>query len=143
MARGPEANFWNMIRKNLPPKSSATRIENSHGGGVPDVHVVWDGLPFWVELKVAKYNAVGLRPNQVAWHMSYSYGGGVSFILVKRQKKPSLLLFDGDSAPRLHTEGIACGLAVEFCDSASLFKALRPRLVNHYAGFCAPAPLRS
>ena len=37
MSRGPEANFWSTIRKNLPEKCFATRIENKHGGGVPDL----------------------------------------------------------------------------------------------------------
>lgn len=51
-----------MIRQNLPKKCFATRIENKHGGGVPDCHMVWDGLPFWCELKVSKGNAVKSRP---------------------------------------------------------------------------------
>ena len=48
----PEANFWKTIKKNLPPKAFATRIENRHGGGIPDVHIIWDNVPFWLELKI-------------------------------------------------------------------------------------------
>ena len=40
------------------PECHLTRIESSTGLGIPDVHIVWDGLPFWLELKVAKVNAV-------------------------------------------------------------------------------------
>ncbi len=56
MSRGPEANFWSTIRKNLPEKCFATRIENKHGGGVPDLHAIWDGIAFWAELKTVKNN---------------------------------------------------------------------------------------
>ncbi len=56
MSRGPEANFWSTIRRNLPEKCFATRIENKHGGGVPDLHAIWDGIAFWAELKVTKTN---------------------------------------------------------------------------------------
>jgi hypothetical protein len=51
MSQGPEAKFWKSVRASLPNKAFATRIENKHGGGVPDVHVVWDGLPFWLEVR--------------------------------------------------------------------------------------------
>jgi hypothetical protein len=50
MSKGPEANFWNSIRQNLPKKCIATRIENQHGGGVPDVHILIDSMPVWIEL---------------------------------------------------------------------------------------------
>lgn len=140
MSKGPEANFWNTIRQNLPPKASATRIENVHGGGVPDVHVIWDGLPFWIELKTTKSNAVSLRSHQVAWNMQYWSRGGACFFLVKSLSDRSLHLFGGDQGPCLMEKGLKCGVGHVFGDVGAVFTALRPRLLNHYSNVCAPAP---
>jgi hypothetical protein len=49
------------------------------------VHVVADGVPFWIELKVSKSNGVNLSPHQVAWNMAYWARGGANFFLVKSQ----------------------------------------------------------
>ena len=149
MSRGPESNFWQTIRQNLPEKCFATRIENVSGGGVPDAHFVWDGLPFWFELKVSKSNAVNLRPHQVAWNMAYWVRGGANFILVKRAKERDLLLFDGDQGPSLAQGGISAAPHRVFDTPAALFAALRPVLIDRICGPvpcvpapCVPAPLR-
>lgn len=42
------------MKRNLPPKTQATRIENRHGGGVPDLFLTMWGFPVWVELKAPK-----------------------------------------------------------------------------------------
>ena len=78
-----ESNFWKTVKRNLPSDCHATRIENRHGGGVPDVHIVWNGFAFWIELKVCKGNKVNLSPQQNAWLSAYSRKGGISFILAK------------------------------------------------------------
>ena len=96
----PEANFWKTIKKNLPPKSFATRIENRHGGGIPD------NLPFWLELKVTKANAVNLSPHQIAWNTAYSHRGGLSFILVKRVGERGLFLFEGGRSSEVKEQGL-------------------------------------
>jgi len=136
MSKGPEANFWQSIRTNLPKKCFATRIENKHGGGVPDVHMVWDGLPFWMELKVAKSNKVNISPHQVAWNMAYYARGGASFYLVKRAKERDLILFRGDQGAALSSCGLSCALGSRFEGLAPLFCALRPVL----EGILRPAP---
>ena len=123
MSKGPEANFWQSIRTNLPKKCFATRIENKHGGGVPDVHMVWDGLPFWMELKVAKGNKVNISPHQVAWNMAYYARGGANFFLVKRAKERDLLLFRGDQGAALSSCGLSCALGSRFESLAPLFCA--------------------
>ena len=111
MSKGPESNFWNTIRQNLPKKCFATRIENKHGGGVPDVHLMWDGRAFWFELKVSKGNSVNLSPHQVAWNMAYWARGGHNFILVKTLTPVSVKLYQGKSIREL----VACGLELEAC----------------------------
>ena len=128
MSRGPEANFWSTIRHNLPKKCFATRIENKHGGGVPDVHFIWDGLSFWCELKTIKSNAVNITAHQVAWNMAYWARGGSNFFLVKSLKERDIILFDGDQGADLIKGGVSAAQGSRFSDPASLFCALRPRL---------------
>ena len=56
MTQKPEGLLWNRVRKNLPSSWHITRIENRLGGGIPDVHICANHLPFWIELKVTKTN---------------------------------------------------------------------------------------
>ena len=143
MSKGPEANFWNTLRSNLPKKCFATRIENKHGGGVPDVHLVWEGLPFWCELKISHTNAVNISPHQIAWNTTYWSRGGANFFLVKRSKERDILLFEGDQGGLLASGGISAAQGARFADPASLFCALRPRLEAIYSAAlrpCDPAP---
>ena len=103
----PERNLWTRLKKSLPPKTHATRIENRAGSGAPDVHLCHEGHAVWVELKVAKGNKINPRPSQIAWNMSYSAAGGISFFLVTRPSKGDLFLFEGGDALRL----AACDLS--------------------------------
>ena len=102
----PEANFWNTIRKNLPPKAFATRIENRHGGGIPDSHIIWDGLAFWMEIKVTKTDIVKLSPHQISWNTIYSRRGGINFILVKRTSDRDVFLFGGGQSVDVSRDGL-------------------------------------
>ena len=133
MSKGPEANFWNQIRANLPKKSLATRIENKHGGGIPDVHLLMDGLPIWIELKVTNANAVKLSPHQVAWHTAYWARGGLSFILVKTLGSRSLFLFQGSEALPLARGGVSEVRGSRFEGLAPCFSALRLASLEHYS----------
>ena len=120
-----EKNFWSAVKKNLPPKSFPTRIENRHGGGVPDVHVVWDCLPFWVELKVSKGKGVNLSPQQIAWNTAYSRCGGVSFILVKGTRSGDLFLFEGSRAAEIGEIGLAASPLYRGRDWTELWDRVR------------------
>ena len=124
MSKGPEANFWNSIRSNLPKNCHATRIENKHGGGVPDVHAVWDGLPFWLELKIANSNAVKVSPHQIAWNAAYWARGGASFFLVKRSSTRELLLFGGQHGGLLADGGCSAVDGLVFKDLPAFFGGL-------------------
>ena len=107
MSKGPEANFWIQLKNSLPKNSFATRIENKHGGGIPDVHIVWDGRSFWLELKVSKSNQVFVSPHQIAWNMAYYANGGHSFFLVKSLSLQKILLLDGSQGPALRNHGLS------------------------------------
>jgi len=101
-----ESNFWKTVKRNLPSDCHSTRIENRNGGGVPDVHIVWNGFAFWIELKVSKGNKVLLSPHQVAWNSAYCRKGGVSFILVQVPRQKSIVLFDGSLALEVFDKGL-------------------------------------
>ena len=102
-----EKNLWLRVKKNLPHDCYATRIENRMDGGVPDVHVIWNGLAFWIEFKLTKANKIRLSPNQIAWNTKYCLNGGLSFILVQRLGEGSLFLFRGDDARDLASKGLS------------------------------------
>ena len=117
----------------MPKKSLATRIENKHGGGIPDVHLLMDGLPIWIELKVTNANAVKLSPHQVAWHTAYWARGGLSFILVKILGSRSLFLFRGSEALPLARGGVSEAQGSRFEGLAPCFSALRLASLEHYS----------
>ena len=126
MSKGPEANFWNTIRKSLPTKAFATRIENKHGGGVPDVHIVWNGFAFWIELKTAKSSKVKISPHQIAWHTAYWARGGKSFYLVKHLSTSDIFLFEGEKGVDLLEKGIFETEGSRFKNLAPLWEFLAP-----------------
>jgi hypothetical protein len=140
MAAGPEANFWKAIRLKLPKNCHATRIENKSGGGVPDVHMVWDGLPFWLELKVSKSNAVKFRKEQIAWNTGYWARGGANFVLVKRTVDHSILLFEGGSSSEVLERGCLAPCVLSCASVPAFFDALRPILLARLSYDLRPAP---
>ena len=101
--------MWNNLRSKMPKSWNTTRIENRYGGGIPDVHVCAEGLPFWIELKVTKTNRVNVSAHQVAWNFAYSQSGGVSFFLVAALSSSNLYLFDGVHGRGLAEHGLKSG----------------------------------
>ena len=101
--------MWNNLRSKMPKSWNTTRIENRYGGGIPDVHVCAEGLPFWIELKVTKTNRVNVSAHQVAWNFAYSQSGGVSFFLVAALLTSNLYLFDGVHGRGLAEHGLKSG----------------------------------
>ena len=101
--------MWNRLRGRMPKSWNTTRIENRYGGGIPDVHVCAESLPFWIELKVTKTNRVNVSAHQVAWNFAYSQSGGVSFFLVAALASSNLYLFDGVHGRGLAEHGLKTG----------------------------------
>ena len=137
---GPEANLWQRFRAGQPPKTFLNRIENKHGGGVPDVFVCIDGHPLWIELKVAKWYDVVLSPHQVAWHTAYNAHGGLSFFLVSDPRSKKLGLIKGLRAVELHHgpwSPLACGI---FNTVPEVWGALAQHTAEHYASLAALRP---
>ena len=130
---GPESNFWQALKRAKPPECLAMRLENRAGGGLPDVHMVWDGMPFWVELKVANSNSVKVSPHQVAWHTSYFTRGGLSFFLVKSLSSLKIKLLRGSEVQALLSEGLEAAPGLVFSRANVLYPALRAEIEEHYA----------
>lgn len=133
MAGTPESNFWNTIRSNRPKDALITRIENRHGGGIPDCHVLWKGLPFWVELKATKSQLVKLSPHQVAWHTAYWARGGLSFFLVKSLSSGYIHLIPGSEAVDLVQKPLSEVQGSMFKGHGELWEALRAACFDHYS----------
>ena len=128
-----EKNLWLRVKKNLPHDCYATRIENRMDGGVPDVHVIWNGLAFWIELKLTKANKIRLSPNQIAWNTKYSLNNGLAYILVQRIGEGSLFLFRGDDARELATNGLNTEpiIKVSGAGFGDIFGAIRDSGIKH------------
>ena len=99
-----ESNFYKQLRVNTP-EVLWTRIENRHGGGIPDLNGLYDGRDFWVELKITTTNKVRLSPTQISWHYNRGLYGGRSFILVKNTKTKEIKLFNNTDVRKLSLEG--------------------------------------
>jgi len=109
---------------------------------MPDVYAIWDGLPIWLELKVIKTDKVNLSPQQVAWHVSHSHAGGLSFILVKAPRHGCLFLFEGCHGRSVASEGVSCSEGLRFEDRESMWEGLRTAAREHYEQClrpCGPA----
>jgi len=128
-----EKNLWLRVKKNLPHDCYATRIENRMDGGVPDVHVIWNGLAFWIELKLTKANKIRLSPNQIAWNTKYSLNNGLAYILVQRVGEGSLFLFRGDDARQLAIDGLNTEPIIRVSGSGfgDIFGAIRDSGIKH------------
>ena len=120
-----ESNFWKTVKRNLPSDCHATRIENRHGGGIPDTYIIWNGLSFWIELKVMKGNKILISPHQIAWNTVHCKNNGVSFFLVKDPRDKSIYLFDGIRASELLDNGLRTMNLYSGKDYKELFSVIR------------------
>lgn len=106
---GPEAKLWKSLKPLLEAeKCLCTRIENRHGGGIPDIDVSSPVGAFKVELKVARNFLVGLSDMQIAYNTLLTHKHGLSFILAEAQDLPkprSVGSIFGDQGPRTTDRG--------------------------------------
>ena len=106
---GPEAKLWKSLKPLLEAeKCLCTRIENRHGGGIPDIDVSSPVGAFKIELKVVPKFLVGLSDMQVAYNTLLTHKHGLSFILAEAQdpsKTRSTLSIFGDQGPITEVRG--------------------------------------
>jgi len=116
-----EKQIWQTIRSKLND-FFIQRIETSIARGVPDVHYFVDGVSGWLEgkyLRSPKREKTKLKLKlsieQIAWHKSYSYNGGLVYLIVKKDKQ--IYLFDSDDG-----EALAKGVSRDDWEKMALAK---------------------
>jgi hypothetical protein len=110
------------------------RIENRHGGGVPDIYGVWKGLPFWIELKGKVIFRANLSPHQIAWHTRHSHRKGLSFFLLSTAVRGSSALISGIYATDLGTKPVSEVQGPRFEDHGAMWEGLCGAVEQHYRG---------
>ena len=99
----PESNFGRLLMKNID--AQWTRIENRHGGGIPDIYGIRDGVVIWLELKCIKQNSINLSPLQISWNYNNFRHGGKNYYIVQDARSKVLKLYDGDKGRELKEKG--------------------------------------
>ena len=100
----PESNFGREIMKNLS-HVHWTRIENRHGGGIPDLYGIYGGQAIWLELKCIKQNSINISPLQISWNYNNFRHGGKNYYIVQDTRSKDLKLYDGDKGRELKEQG--------------------------------------
>ena len=99
----PESNFGRLLMKNID--AQWTRIENRHGGGIPDLYGIRHGVAIWAELKCIKQNSINLSPLQISWNYNNFRHGGNNYYIVQDARSKVLKLYDGDKGRELKEKG--------------------------------------
>ncbi len=134
-----EKQLANEIKKALPKNSFFQKIENRVASGFPDLFILLNGIPLFIELKSPiKGNTIKCEKSQIAWHLRYNSCKGVSFFLLRVPLTSDLILFDGDQGANLIQGGVSAAQGSRFKDPASLFCALRPRLERRISATLRP-----
>ena len=94
MTTKPETIFGRDIMKNI--NAQWTRIENRHGGGVPDLYGIKGGVSIWLELKCIKKNSISISPLQISWNFNHFQENGKNYYLVRDTRSKVIKLYEGD-----------------------------------------------
>ena len=109
MSKKPETLFSNQLIKNLN-KVFFTRIENKHGGGVPDLYGTYNNKSAFLELKIkTKQNKVLISPLQISWNYKHFLHNPINFYLVNDPRRKVIELYDGNKGRELldNCDGVA------------------------------------
>ena len=82
-----------------------TRIENRHGGGVPDLYGIYGGQAIWLELKCIKQNSIKLSPLQISWNYNNFRHGGKNYYSVQDTRSKVIKIYEGDKGRELKEHG--------------------------------------
>ena len=100
----PESNFGRQIIKNLF-HAQLFRIENRHGGGIPDIYGIYGGQVIWLELKCIKQNSINISPLQISWNYNNFRHGVKNYYIVQDTRSKVIKLYDGDKGIELAEQG--------------------------------------
>jgi len=98
-----ESNFGREIMKNI--NAQWTRIENRHGGGIPDLYGIRDGVSIWLELKCINKNSINISPLQISWNYKHFQENGKNYYIVRDTRSKVIKLYDGDKGRELKRDG--------------------------------------
>ena len=91
-----EKNFFKQVKMNLKKSDFIQKIENKFNSGFPDLIIINEMLPLFIELKAPiKGNKIKLEKSQISTHIRIYKNNYVSFILVKDPRTSNAFLFDG------------------------------------------------
>jgi hypothetical protein len=81
---------------NLKKSDFIQKIENKYNSGFPDLIIINEMLPLFIELKAPiKGNKIKLEKSQISTHLRIYNNNYISFILVKDPSTSNAFLFDG------------------------------------------------
>ena len=101
MSKKPETLFSNQLIKNLN-QVFFTRIENKHGGGIPDLYATYNNKSAFLELKIkTKQNKVLISPLQISWNYKHFSHNPINYYLVNDPRRKVIELYDGDKGREL------------------------------------------
>ena len=101
MSKKPETLFSNQLIKNLN-KVFWTRIENKHGGGVPDLYGTYNNKSAFLELKIkTKQNNILISPLQISWKYKHFSHNPINYYLVSDPRHKLIELYNGDQGREL------------------------------------------
>jgi len=106
-----ESNFGREIMKNID--AQWTRIENRHGGGIPDLYGIRDGVSVWLELKCINKNSINISPLQISWNYNHFQQNGKNYYIVRDTRSKVIKLYDGDKGRELKRDGFRVPCIVE------------------------------
>ena len=117
MSKKPETLFSNQLIKNLN-QVFFTRIENKHGGGIPDLYATYNNKSAFLELKIkTKQNKVLISPLQISWNYKHFLHNPINFYLVKDPRRAVIELYDGNKGRELLENVDNCPCSLVFSPS--------------------------
>ena len=114
MSKKPETRFSNQLIKNLN-QVFFTRIENKHGGGVPDLYCTYNNKSAFLELKIkTKQNKLLISPLQISWNYKHFLHNPINFYLVNDPWRKVIELYDGNKGRELLENADEVGATLTF-----------------------------
>ena len=114
MSKKPETLFSNQLIKNLN-EVFFTRIENKHGGGVPDLYGTYNNKSAFLELKIkTKQNNVLISPLQISWNYKHFLHNPINYYLVDDPRRKIIELYDGNKGRELLENADNVGASLSF-----------------------------
>ena len=115
MSKKPETLFSNQLIKNLN-NVFWTRIENKHGGGIPDLYGTYNNKSVFLELKIkTKQNKLIISPLQISWNYKHFQKNPINYYLVNDPRRKVIKLYNGDQGRELlkNADGVSASLSFD------------------------------